>query len=222
MQGGNAPRALGLGGLLWIFALGPVSAASLSIEVAAGGAPLAAAVVSLHSASAAAAALPGKAELDQREGQFSPRVLPVTVGTEVGFPNSDKVRHHVYSFSPTKRFELPLFSGRAPNPVVFDRAGIATLGCNIHDWMVAYVVVLDTPYFAMTDAEGTAALTLPEGEYRLHVWHERLAPGSEPIERDIVLTAAGLRETVALDLAAPPPPRPAPAHLRQPPPAPGD
>ena len=197
-------------------------AATLTIEVDAGGSPLADAVVSLHSDAAAAASFPARVNLNQREGQFDPRVLPITVGTEVGFPNNDKVRHHVYSFSPAKRFELPLFSGRAANPIEFDRVGVATLGCNIHDWMVAYVVVLDTPYFARSDEAGKATLKAPEGEYRLRVWHERLPAGTAPFERDIRIAAADVDEAVTLDLAPPPPPRTAPAHLRSPPSEAGD
>jgi plastocyanin len=186
----------------------------LTVQVDGVGGGLGDAIVSLHSDSAAAAVRPADAEMDQRDGQFHPRVLPVVVGTRVAFPNSDKVRHHVYSFSPAKRFELPLFTGRASSPVVFDLAGVATLGCNIHDWMVAHVVVLDTPFYARTDADGRAALEAPQGNYRLRVWHERLPQGASPLERDIEVGADGRTEAVLLELAPPPPPRAAPAHLR--------
>ena len=87
------------------------------------------------------------AEMAQKGKQFDPTVLVVPVGTSVGFPNRDTVRHHVYSFSPVKTFELKLYSGVPANPVVFDKIGIAVLGCNIHDAMTAWVVVVDTPYF---------------------------------------------------------------------------
>lgn len=183
------------------------AAANLRVRVEAGAAPVADAVLSLHSTAAAAAARrapPVGARLDQREGQFVPRVLPVTTGTRVDFPNSDKVRHHVYSFSPTKRFELPLFGESGAAPVLFDRAGVATLGCNIHDWMVAYVVVLDTPYFARSGADGVSTLTAPEGDYELQVWHPGL-PAAGVAPRRVSLTAATPELQWPLPLAPTPP-----------------
>ena len=88
--------------------------------------------------------------MDQRGSQFVPHVLPVQAGTSVTFPNSDQIRHQVYSFSASKRFELPLYAGTSASPIRFDQPGIVVLGCNIHDWMIGYVVVLDTPYFGKT------------------------------------------------------------------------
>ena len=87
----------------------------------------------------------GGVQIAQAKRQFSPRVTVVTVGTPVTFPNFDTVRHHVYSFSPVKTFELKLYAGVPNAPVVFDKPGIAVLGCNIHDQMAAWVVVVDTP-----------------------------------------------------------------------------
>jgi plastocyanin len=197
---------------------GPAAAAELEVSLASiDGAVLVDAVVSLHSTEASARIRPVVADLDQRDGQFVPRVLPVTVGTMVGFPNSDKVRHHVYSFSPTKRFELPLFSGRAGTPVTFDRAGVAVLGCNIHDWMVAYVVVLDTPHFAMSDAAGRARIEAPPGDYTLRVWHERLPSDAAAPERALVLDAGGGAEHFELELGSPPLPQVNDRRLRPPP-----
>jgi Plastocyanin len=100
--------------------------------------------------------------VDQRDKQFIPYVTAVQVGTPVIFPNSDNIRHHVYSFSPAKN-SRPLYSG-VPEPVVFDKVGFITLGCNIHDWMIAYVAVLPTPYFQVTRQDGHAVLKdLPPG-----------------------------------------------------------
>jgi hypothetical protein len=97
------------------------------------------------------------------------------VGTAVSFPNSDNIRHHVYSFSPAKKFELPLYSGVPAEPVIFDKVGFVTLGCNIHDWMIAYVAVLPTPYFQVTRQDGRAVLKdLPAGQYTVQVWHPAL------------------------------------------------
>jgi len=189
---------------LLVQAGGPSTAATLTVTVDDGSAPVVDAVVSLHSAAAVVAASAGEADLDQRDNQFTPQVLPITAGTRVRFPNSDRVRHHVYSFSPIKRFELPLYSGSPATPVQFDQAGVATLGCNIHDWMIAHVVVLDTPWFGKTGADGQTRIEAPAGDYRLRVWHQRLPTGSGPSERKFVLAAVGASERVSLQLADPP------------------
>lgn len=119
------------------------------------------------------------AEIAQVKKEFVPKVLVVPVGTAVSFPNRDTVRHHVYSFSPTKTFELKLYTGTAASPVVFDKPGIAVMGCNIHDNMTAWVVVVETPFFALGDAKGVITLRdVPAGNYRLRVWHPGLAVGA--------------------------------------------
>ena len=108
--------------------------------------------------------------------EFDPLVTVVLVGTRVTFPNRDKVQHHVYSQSAAKRFDIPLYRGETKEPVLFDKPGVVTLGCNIHDWMAAYVVVLATPHFAKSGADGLVPLAaLPAGRYRLDVWHARIA-----------------------------------------------
>jgi plastocyanin len=129
-----------------------------------------------------------KAQIDQRGLSFVGQVLAVQTGTKVAFPNSDNVRHHVYSFSSAKTFELKLYSGNHASAVVFDKPGVVTLGCNIHDWMLGYVYVVDTPYFTKTDADGRATLTnLPEGDYELRVWHPRLSSAREFISENLTL-----------------------------------
>lgn len=111
-----------------------------------------------------------RAVMDQRSRMFVPHVLPVQTGTAVVFPNSDNVRHQVYSFSPARKFQLPLYAGTPPKPIVFDKPGVIALGCNIHDRMNAWIIVVDTPWFAAT-VDGRAALTdLPEGAYDVRVW----------------------------------------------------
>lgn len=112
--------------------------------------------------------------MDQKNRMFVPHVLPVQTGTAVEFPNSDDVRHQVYSFSEAKKFQLPLYTGTPANPIVFDRPGVVSLGCNIHDRMSAYIVVVDTPHFAATGREGRATLSLSPGRYAVHVWHPDL------------------------------------------------
>ena len=152
------------------------------------------------------------AELGQADREFDPFVTVVATGTRVLFPNHDKVKHHVYSFSPAKSFEIQLYSGTPTEPVVFDKAGVVVIGCNIHDWMLAYVVVLDSPWFAKSTASGKAQLAnLPAGRYTLHVWHpyQKAELATQQIEFG---TAQASRESSAqLDLAPPPlkPRRPA-------------
>jgi plastocyanin len=183
-----------------MIACGTLHAGQLEVSVTDGDARLADAVVSLHSAAAARAVKPGSAVVDQRDTQFVPRVSVIPAGSRIRFPNSDNVRHQVYSFSPAKRFQLPLYSGTAAAPVLFDRAGIIELGCNIHDWMVAYVVVLDTPYHAISDKAGRTRIEAPAGRYTLRVWHPRLANGGVR-ESDIEIGSAPVRRDVALALA---------------------
>ena len=153
------------------------------------GKPLADAAVFLESREAKALAKPlASIEMAQMNRQFVPTVLIVPTGTPVSFPNRDKVRHHVYSFSPIKKFELKLFAGTPANPVVFDKSGIAVLGCNIHDNMAAWVVVVDTPYYATSDKLGFAILSgVPAGNYHLRVWHPRLAVGAPAADQTIVV-----------------------------------
>jgi plastocyanin len=120
------------------------------------------------------------AVMDQKNRMFIPHVLPVQTGTAVRFPNSDDIRHHVYSFSPAKPFQLPLYKGTPANPEVFDKAGVVTLGCNIHDQMSAFIVIVDTPFFATTPANGKATLHVDAGRYQLHVWYPDMREAPKP------------------------------------------
>ncbi len=113
--------------------------------------------------------------IDQIDKQFVPGVMAVRVNTLVRFPNSDDIRHHVYSFSPAKKFELRLYHGMTAEPVLFDKPGTVVLGCNIHDSMVGYIFVVDTPYFAVADAQGMARISqVPAGKYQLEIYHPRM------------------------------------------------
>ena len=117
----------------------------------------------------------GIAVMDQVDKRFVPEVLIVRAGTAVSFPNSDSIAHQVYSFSDTKRFTLPLYRGRPHQPLVFDKPGIVVLGCNIHDQMIGYIYVTESPHFAMTDERGSVTLnSIPAGAVRLTMWHARL------------------------------------------------
>ena len=113
----------------------------------------------------------------QRNKKFNPYVLPIQVGTKVSFPNEDVVRHHVYSFSSSKRFELKLYAGNTARPIVFDKPGVVAIGCNIHDWMLAYIVVSDSPYFVRTSFGRATINHLPDGKYWVSFWHPDLISG---------------------------------------------
>ncbi|MCE5361851.1 methylamine utilization protein [Pseudomonas anguilliseptica] len=130
---------------------------------------------------------PATAVMDQQQRQFTPYVLPVQVGTTVSFPNSDPINHHVYSFSPAKRFELRLHQQKAaPQEMRFDQPGLVTLGCNIHDWMLGFILVLDTPWFAQTDKQGKASLQFDAAAGQtLQLWHPRIADPQEALSRAV-------------------------------------
>jgi plastocyanin len=140
--------------------------------------------------------------IDQIDKRFVPRISVVRTGTVVTFPNSDHIRHQVYSFSPAKVFQLKLYAGSPSTPVTFDKPGLVVLGCNIHDRMVAFVGVVDTPYFAMADAAGKAVLNLPAGRYRLRVWHPALA--SPVASREVTVDKAPLTIELNVDIDAAP------------------
>lgn len=148
-------------------------AAELSVQVLdQAGNPLSNAVVYIETSVKSAVKSTTEANVDQKNKQFSPIVSVVQVGTSVNFPNKDSVRHHVYSFSPAKTFELKLYSGVPAKPVVFDKPGTVILGCNIHDNMLAYIHIVDTPYFGKTDVSGIVKLIdLPTGQHTLKAWH---------------------------------------------------
>ncbi len=171
----------------------------------AAGKPLPQAVVFLESRDARAAVKPAAGvEIAQAARQFAPQVSVVPVGTAVSFPNRDTVRHHVYSFSATKKFEIKLYVGTPAAPVVFDQPGIAVLGCNIHDQMAAWVVVVDTPYYAQTGADGRVSLpAVPPGSYRLRAWHASLPPGAPAADSPLKVEQALAQASVQLAEARP-------------------
>jgi plastocyanin len=166
-------------------------ASSIAVQVNdASGKPLADVV--LYAEPDAGVALPKNpkpVQIEQRGLKFMPLVSVVQAGSQISFPNNDRVRHHIYSFSPAKKFDQKLYSGVAAAPQVFDKAGTVVLGCNIHDRMIAYVKVLDTPYFAKSGLDGTARIELPAaGKYTLRAWHFNMAAAA----------GAGLEQVVAV------------------------
>ena len=180
--------ALGAACLLLPLSAGAVSVAIEVLDAA--GQPLADAAVYAEPATGPSSARPGKTvEIEQKGRKFIPTVTVIQAGTGITFPNNDSVRHHVYSFSPAKIFELKLYSGEPANPVHFDKPGTVVIGCNIHDQMAAYIHVVPTPHFAKTDAAGRVKLDgLAPGKYQLKAWHYGLPPGSPVAEQAMAVT----------------------------------
>ena len=187
-------------------ACGGAAAASVGVFVSdAAGRPLPDAVVMLEPAGARLPVAPmAGVRISQHKRQFAPQVSVVTVGTPVSFPNDDTVRHHVYSFSAVKTFELKLYAGVPNAPVVFDKPGIAVLGCNIHDQMIAWVVVVDTPLFARSAASGKARIEgVPAGSYQLRVWHPSMPEATPPTSNAVAVAGADLELRAAVATAGP-------------------
>ncbi len=179
----------------------------ISLQDAESGAPLADAVVEvlLPEALQAAHTTTGEFSVDQIDKEFVANVTVVPRGSSVRFPNSDDILHHVYSFSPAKVFELPLY-GNGQNidyQQLFDVAGVVELGCNIHDWMLGYVYVAQTSLAVKTDANGQATLSgIPAGTHELRVWHPRAGAGAPELQQSLVFddaTPVSLRMAVTLE-----------------------
>lgn len=155
------------------------------------GAPLADAVVYAEPARGGGQVkTPKEVLIEQIDKTFVPEISVVQTGTAINFPNRDSVRHHVYSFSPAKVFEIKLFSGVPAKPVIFDKPGEVVIGCNIHDQMIAHILIVDTPYFAKAGKNGEVVLSgLPAGDYTLKAWHPAAQTGSESLS----IAASGSR-----------------------------
>jgi plastocyanin len=196
----NVARVI-IAGLALLGSAHGATAADLSLEVRdASGRPVADAVV--YAQPAAGGAPPPRAgtraTIDQVNKEFVPRVSIVQAGTQVFFPNSDNIRHSIYSFSPAKTFTTKLYSGREAAPVLFDKTGLVVLGCNIHDTMVAWVFIVDTPWFAKTGADGVGILrALAPGDYLVSA--AASSPGLKPAQISFrVDGSASMRQTISL------------------------
>jgi plastocyanin len=141
----------------------------------------------------------GKAVVDQINKQFDPQINVVRAGSTIVFPNHDQIHHQVYSFSEAKHFELDLYAGSRNASEVFDKPGLVVLGCNIHDRMLAFVAVVDSPYFAKLSATGTADFDLPPGRYTVSAWHPELGA-----VRKQTLTVGSVPAKMSLTLQGPP------------------
>ena len=183
-------------------------AADLDVEVRdADGTPVEDAVVTIHYANIPMPAAGGNYAIDQQNIQFQPFVTVVPVGARVSFLNHDPVRHQVYSFSTAKRFELKLEKRQQDRTVVFDKRGIVPLGCNIHDSMIAFIDVVDTPWAAKTDSSGHAVLRgLPVVAANVDIWHPYLRSIGNHLSRTVSLSGGMRREIFTVTLRAPPRP----------------
>lgn len=186
-------------------------AASVAVQVQdANGKPLPDTVVYLEQEGGSAgrnagARAPAGAEIEQKGLKFLPLVTVIQAGATITFPNNDKVRHHIYSFSPAHRFDQKLYSGQAATPQVFDKAGTVVLGCNIHDKMIAYVKIVDTPYFGRTDGAGAVRIEVPAaGRYTARAWHYNTVGGATP-EQALVVKAGDAPTTAVFKLPMKPP-----------------
>lgn len=193
--------------LLLVFSSVAAAAGALNLQVTdSAGQPLGDAVALLEPAAGGTriAVKPmADVAIAQARRQFEPRVTVITVGTRVNFPNLDTVRHHVYSFSAIKTFELKLYAGVPNAPLTFDKPGIAVLGCNIHDSMAAWVVVADTPWFGQSAGNGRIRIdNLPAGTYQLRLWHPGITPGAEPVPLPVVIGTGELEQRARLNVVA--------------------
>jgi len=163
------------------------------------GKPLPGAVVTIETPKAPGVTVRGPYMIEQRDIAFQPHVLIVPVGATVGFPNRDRVRHHVYSFSKARKFDLKLYGQEESRTVLFDRPGVVPLGCNIHDSMSGFVFVTATPFAGLTDQAGHVSIAgVPPGTATVRVWHPSIrAPGSTA-SQPIDVAATGFATTFVL------------------------
>jgi plastocyanin len=187
-------------GSLLVLTAAEAAAAPLTVRVAdEKGRPVSDAVVTLRAGPATRPSTGGSFSVSQRDMQFHPFVLVVPVGAKVSFPNLDPTRHHVYSFSPAKKFELKLFAKDQSRSVVFDKPGVVALGCNIHDAMTAFIYVADNQWTAKTGANGTVRFAdAPNSAGKVSVWHPYLRAKANVVERQLAASERNANFTVAL------------------------
>lgn len=156
---------------------------ALAGRALAGGKPVADAVIWLDAPSAPRPR-EGRFVVHQRNMEFVPRVLVAPVGATVELPNNDRVFHNVFSFTNGKPFDLGLYPTGASKRITLDRAAVNRLYCNIHPHMAAYIVAVDTPYYASSDRAGAFVIRdVPAGRYTYHAWRS----GAETLTATILV-----------------------------------
>jgi plastocyanin len=159
--------------------------------------------------------VPVEAVVDQRQETFLPLVSLIRRNGRVVFTNNDTTMHQVYSFSDIKQFAFEIDEGQRSAPVIFDKPGVAAIGCNIHDHMITYVYVAASPWAVRTDANGMAQiLDVPSGTYQAVFWHPRLNHGKAPAPSELVVSGASAKLAASLVLSAPDPRDKKHAHMQ--------
>ena len=195
-------KAISVSGLAVALSFSAAMAAPVTITVTTPqGTPLPDAVVYLMPNNGPETTDPSEtqAEMVQRDTAFNPDVLAVQTGTSVSFPNQDPFRHHVYSFSDAKSFELKLYGRRDTPSVVFDQPGHVALGCNIHDAMLGHVYVVSTPFFGVSNEAGLVELPeVAEGGYSLSYWHPDMR--GDGVSKSVEVSGQGFAESVEINV----------------------
>ncbi len=185
-----------------LVAVWPASAQAATVSITVrqpDGSPLTNGVVMIESATAARPVPRGPYVMEQKQIAFQPHVLIVPVGAQVAFPNRDTVRHHVYSFSKAKRFDLKLYGREDQRSVTFDTAGVVALGCNIHDSMSGFVIVSATPFYARTDAQGRVTIPdVPAGPVTLRLWSPSIRASGNTLAQAASVPASGYATTLTI------------------------
>jgi plastocyanin len=188
--------------LALVAAIAPAAAHAATVTITVrqpDGTPLTDGVVLVDSAAAPRPVPRGPYAMEQKQIAFQPHVLIVPVGAQVAFPNRDSVRHHVYSFSKAKRFDLKLYGREDQRSIVFDTAGVVALGCNIHDTMSGFVIVTATPFYARTDAQGRVTIPgVPAGAVTLRLWSPSIRAAGNVLAQAATVPAAGYATTLTI------------------------
>jgi plastocyanin len=191
-----------LSALALVAAIAPAAAHAATVTITVrqpDGTPLTDGVVLVDSAAAPRPVPRGPYAMEQKQIAFQPHVLIVPVGAQVAFPNRDSVRHHVYSFSKAKRFDLKLYGREDQRSIVFDTAGVVALGCNIHDTMSGFVIVTATPFYAHTDAQGRVTIPgVPAGAVTLRLWSPSIRAAGNVLAQAATVPAAGYATTLTI------------------------
>jgi plastocyanin len=146
--------------------------------------------------------------IDQKNETFVPYMEIFRPGDKVVFHNSDRTRHHVYTFAPARQFEFVLTPGQSSDAIELDHVGSIAVGCNIHDRMITYLYVSDAPWVGRTDKSGSVTLTdLPAGKFEVRAWHPQLRPGKPDNVQIVEFASASDGKAPSFSLALLPDPR---------------